>query len=341
MKLLKRKKKKVTTNSIFHIILKPRRFSSGVFFIVLHMAFILNILGSSAAVPTEERALSAQVLEHEQINYLIDCGEGTQYHLKSYHVKMSRIDHVFISHLHGDHYYGLIGLMFSMHLMGRTKDLHIYAHESLQEILDIQIRVSGSMLAYKYILHPLCYDAPQIIMDTPKLTVESIPLEHRIPTCGFVFREKQLARNISKEFVGRHPELSIPEIKAIKAGSDYIAPDGRVFYNEEISSPPPEPTSYAYISDTRVFKALPAYLGVVRSLYHEATFGDGFEALAREKFHSTSRQAAQIAQNCQCEQLLIGHISARYKHDAAPLLAQAREEFPNTILVEDGQRIVL
>lgn len=300
------------------------------------MAFKIYILGSSAAIPTEKRGLSAQVLQLNQRNYLIDCGEGTQFRLKDNGLKMSRIDHVFISHLHGDHYFGLIGLMFSMHLMGRKKPLNIFAPEDIRDIIQIQLDVAGSVLSFEWILHAHNFKEPQIIFESPVLTVESVPLEHRIPTCGFVFREKCKERNISRAFIGNHPDITYEEIKAIKAGSDYRAGDGRFYANKDITYGPEKLSSYAYISDTRFFEGLCAQIGFVDTMYHEATFADHLEDQAFEKMHATSRQAARQAGACHCSKLLLGHVSARYKDDASWLIKEAQSEFPESVLVEDG-----
>ncbi len=306
------------------------------FYILLYMAFKIYILGSSAAIPTEKRGLSAQVLQLNQRNYLIDCGEGTQFRLKDNGLKMSRIDHVFISHLHGDHYFGLIGLMFSMHLMGRKKPLNIFAPEEIRDIIQIQLDVAGSVLSYEWILHPHNFSKPKLILDSKVLRVESIPLEHRIPTCGFVFREKSKERNISRAFLNNQPGITYEEIKAIKAGSDYRAGDGRFFANQDITYEAEKPASYAYVSDTRYFEGLCRQIGAVDVMYHEATFADHLEDQAFEKMHATARQAARQAKACHCSKLLLGHISARYKDDAGALQQQARSVFPESVLVEDG-----
>lgn len=299
------------------------------------LPFNLTILGSSSATPTSERNPTAQLLAHGEKLFLIDCGEGTQVTLRRMHIHFQRIKHIFISHLHGDHFYGLIGLISSMHLLGRTKPLFIYGPPMLKEILDLQLKASLTTLLYPLEFRETQADKPEVIFEDELISVSSFPMLHRIPTTGFLFREKPYERKIRRDVIEL---LKIPVhlIPKIKAGADYIAEDGTVHANPLITIDPPAPRTYAFCSDTAYFEDILPIIQGADLLYHESTFMNNREQNASEKFHSTTGQAATIACKAGVKRLLIGHYSARYD-DLQPLLYEARHVFPNTELAEDGK----
>jgi ribonuclease Z len=298
------------------------------------LAFSVTILGSSSATPTSDRNPTAQLVSHGDKLFLVDCGEGTQVSLRRMHIHFQRIKHVFISHLHGDHFYGLIGLISSMHLLGRTKSLHIFGPPGLKEIIDLQLQASLTTLVYPLEFHPTQSDKPEIIFEDETISVSSFPMLHRIATTGFLFKEKSIERKMRKD---RLEELRIPVylIPRLKAGEDYTAKDGTVYTNESITEEPPSPRTYAFCSDTAYFEDIIPVVSGADLLYHETTFMNNRIANATDKFHSTTGQAATIALKAGVKKLLIGHYSARYD-DLQPLLDEAREVFPNTDAATDG-----
>lgn len=298
------------------------------------LPFNLTIIGCSSATPTSERNPTAQLLSHGEKLFLIDCGEGTQVSLRKMHIHFQRIRHIFISHLHGDHFYGLIGLVSSMHLLGRTKSLHIYGPPMLKDILDLQLRASQTTLIYPLEFHPTQAELPEVIFEDDHLIISSFPMLHRIPTTGFLFQEKPFERKIRKDVVDL---LKIPVhlIPNFRSGEDYTASDGTVYPNSTITIEPPAPRSYAFCSDTAYFEDVIPVIKGVNLLYHETTFMNDRAANAADKFHSTTVQAATIAVKAGVQKLLIGHYSARYD-DLQPLLKEARAVFPDTELTVDG-----
>jgi ribonuclease Z len=296
--------------------------------------FTLTILGCSSATPTSERNPTAQLLAHGEKLFLLDCGEGTQVTLRKMHVHFQRIRHIFISHLHGDHFFGLIGLISSMHLLGRTKPLHIYGPPVLKEIIDLQLQASLTTLMYPLEFHATQAESPEVIFEDDALTITSFPMLHRIPTTGFLFKEKLSERRLTKEMID---SLGIPVhlFSRIKRGEDFTDADGTVFPNRSITLDPPTPRSYAFCSDTAYFEDIIPVISGADLLYHETTFMNDRAMNAREKFHSTTGQAASIAQKAGVKKLLIGHYSARYD-ELAPLLDEARLVFPATDLAVDG-----
>ena len=298
------------------------------------LPFNLTILGCSSATPTSERNPTAQLLGHGEKLFLIDCGEGTQVSLRRMHIHFQRIRHIFISHLHGDHFYGLIGLVSSMHLLGRTKPLHIYGPPMLKEILDMQLLASQTTLLYPLEFHPTQAEKPEVILEDEHISISSFPMLHRIPTTGFFFREKPYERKIRKDVI-QLLQIPVHLIPKLRSGEDYIAPDGTLHLNNVITIDPPSPRSYAFCSDTAYFEDIIPIVKGASLLYHETTFMNDREANAVEKFHSTTGQAATIAVKAGVEKLLIGHYSARYD-DLQPLLDEARSVFPYTELAVDG-----
>ena len=298
------------------------------------LPFTLTILGCSSATPTSERNPTSQLLSHGDKLFLIDCGEGTQVSLRRMHIHFQRIKHIFISHLHGDHFYGLIGLISSMHLLGRTKPLHVYGPPMLKEILDLQLLASQTTLLYQLEFHPTQAEKPEVLFEDEHMTVTSFPMLHRIPTTGFLFREKPYERRIRKDMLAL---LNIPvhQIPKLRAGQDYIAPDGTVHPNHSITMESPLPRTYAFCSDTAYFEEIIEVVAGASLLYHETTFMNDRIANATDKFHSTTGQAATIALKANVKKLIIGHYSARY-NDLQPLLDEARTVFPETDLAVDG-----
>jgi ribonuclease Z len=298
------------------------------------MPMKLTILGSSSALPTSERFPSAHVLNVHERLFLIDCGEGTQMQLRKSRIRFGKINHIFISHLHGDHVFGLYGLLSTYSLMGRTTPINLYAPENYHNILLAHLNDFDIHLNYEINFIPLSGKDPVKILDDKYLTVTSFPLEHRVPSFGFLFREKPYDRNIKKESIEKYkiPSVRIP---AIKKGENFITKEGIVIKNEEITVPGPASLSYAYCSDTKYFRRLSSFVKGVDLLYHEATFETSMENLAAITGHSTTSDAAKIASESGACTLIIGHFSARYK-DINPLVKEAREIFPNTFPAIDG-----
>lgn len=296
--------------------------------------FSVLILGSGSATPTAVRNPSAQVLNIHERLFLIDCGEGAQMQMRKCRVKHQRINHIFISHLHGDHYLGLAGLIFTMHLLGRKNSLHVYANPELETILSLQLKVSETVLLFPLIFHPIVAGAAGVIFEDDATEVTAFPLQHRVPTHGFVFREKPGKRKIRAELA---QEMAIPmkSLKSLKDGEDLVTNDGRTIPNDALTMPPDTPRSYAYCSDTGYTEDYIHYIKGSSLLYHEATFMKEKEASAREKFHSTTIDAANIAKMAGVKKLLIGHYSARYD-ELLPMLAETRSVFPDSELADDG-----
>jgi ribonuclease Z len=298
------------------------------------LSFNITILGSSGALPAYGRYPSSQLIEIGNRYFLVDCGEGAQMQLMRYQANFHRINHILISHLHGDHYLGLMGLMFTMHLLRRTNDLHLYSHRGLDEIITTQLRHSHSVPSFKIIFHQLENGVRDTIYEDDILTVETIPLTHKIACTGFLFREKVKPRRIDK---ARLPEgLRIQQIANLKKGDDVLDTDGKLLYrNEQLTLPPRKSRSYAYCSDTAYRENLIDQIRGVDILYHEATFGQDEASKAAETQHSTAAQAAEIARKAEAQKLLIGHFSARYK-ELDPLIEEARAIFKGVELAVEG-----
>ena len=301
------------------------------------MPFDLTILGSNSAAPAHKRHQTAQLLQVENYYFLIDCGEGTQMQISRYRAKLSRINHIFISHLHGDHYLGLVGLISTMHLRHRTVDLNIYGPSALVDIITLQLKHAQTVLNFKVNFYSLDYRKPSIILDNDLLTVTTIPLNHRIPCTGFLFKEKPKKRKIDKSKIDQG--FSVETIIQLKNGEDILDDKGNVKYKySEYTLPAKKSRSYAYCSDTIYDEGLVQYIAQVDLLYHESTFLSDKEQRAAETYHSTARQAALIAKKAQVKQLILGHYSIRYK-ELQPLLDEAQEVFAATRLAIEGERI--
>lgn len=303
------------------------------------MKFEVTILGSSSATPIYNRNPTAQALNINERLYLIDCGEGTQQQMLKFDVKASRIDHIFISHLHGDHYLGLVGLLSSLHLNGRVKPLKLFGPAHLKEIIDIQFKYSETTLHYELEFYPTDPTAPQVIMENNDIIVETIPLDHRISCTGFIFKQKKTLRKLIKEKI-EALEIPVNFYSQLKRGLNYIAPDGKVYQNDELTIDSAAPKMYAYCSDTLYNQQYFEQIANANLLYHEATFLHNMLDRALQTHHTTAWQAADVALQTNAQQLLIGHFSARYKV-LNELLDEARGVFPNTELAIEGKTFTI
>jgi len=298
------------------------------------MNFSVTILGSNSAIPTVKRNPTAQLVNHNERMFLIDCAEGTQVQLRKIKMRIQRINHIFISHLHGDHFFGLIGLISSMHLLGRNRKLNVYGPPKLEEILQLQLSASETQLNYELVFHPLKMEESNVIYEDEKLTVSTIPLKHSIPTVGFLFREKLGRRRLIRDMVSK---LNIPvqNLAPIKDGADFIDDDGNRHKNSEITMDPLVPRTYAYCSDTAYHEPVIPIIERANLLYHETTFMHDMAKVAAEKFHSTTIEAASIAKKANIKKLIIGHFSMRYDI-LDDLVNEARTVFSDTQLARDG-----
>lgn len=298
------------------------------------MTFSVTILGSSSALPTSQRFPSAHVLNAHERLFLIDCAEGTQIQLRRFKQKLSRIDNIFISHIHGDHTLGLVGLISTLNLLGRKNRLTIFAHATLQPILMQNISFFINDINFQIDFRALDGKRSKVIFEDDSISVESIPLKHRIPSNGFIFREVEKLPNIKKDYVEKY-SIPLSDIVKIKQGGDFTTSDGITIPNAELTYISSIPRSYAYCSDTQYFEALAEKVAGVDLLYHEATFGNDMKKMAKATGHSTAAQAATIAQLAGVKKLIIGHFSSRYK-DVSVLVEEARAIFPETYAAEDG-----
>lgn len=296
--------------------------------------FKLLILGSSAATPTSTRNPTAQLLNIAERFFLIDCGEATQIQLRKYKARVQSINHIFISHLHGDHFLGLAGLLASMHLLGRKNPITIYAPAELKEIIDLIHKHSDTYLSFPIHYVDTQNKVKQLIWEDDKVEVYSFPLQHRINTTGFLFKEKPLARNIDKYKLEKL-NVSFSEIHKLKLGYDATDNNGNILSNEELTIAPPPPRSYAYCSDTRFFESLANDIKNVDLLYHESTFLEDKIDRAAKTFHSTAKQAAEMANLSNAKKLLLGHFSARYT-ELNEFLIEAKPIFNNVELAIEG-----
>jgi ribonuclease Z len=303
------------------------------------MTFEVHILGSSSATPIYQRHPTAQVLNIHEKLFLVDCGEGTLIQLNRYHLRFHRINHIFISHLHGDHYLGLMGLLSTMHLQGRSEDIHLYCQPELKEMVDIQLLHSQTHLRYTIVYHFLDAKNAEKIYEDEDLEVHTIILSHRIPCTGFLFREKPKLRKLIREQL-THFNIPVSAYSDLKNGKDYVDEKGTVLSNAELTTDPRTPRSYAFCSDTIYDETLVPTLRHIDLLYHESTFLSDKADRAKETFHSTAAQAANIAKMAEVKRLIIGHFSARYKN-LYPLLQEAREVFENTTLAVEGDRFTI
>lgn len=298
------------------------------------MNFTITIMGSGAAIPTFTRHCSAQLVNINGVKMLLDCGESTQNYLRQYHVKMQSIRTVFLSHLHGDHFFGLPGLISTMHLCGRTEPLTVYAPKGIRQALEMLFQVSGTELRYELNIVELDFDDCRIIHQERSFRVKAFPLHHSVPTFGYVFEEEQPLLNLRRGVRDRY-DLTPDECLKVKNGADYVTPDGKVIPNAELTNLPRLPRRYAYCCDTAYNDDLLSAIAGVDLLCAESTFDNAFQSVAEEKCHLTAAQAARLAANAGVGQLLLTHFSARYK-ELEPLLQEALQIFPNTVAATDG-----
>lgn len=296
--------------------------------------FQINILGCGSALPTTRHFSSSQVVNLRDKLFMIDCGEGAQLQLRKSKLKFSRLNAIFISHLHGDHVFGLPGLISTFGLLGRTASLHIYSPQGLEKILSPMLDFFCYQLPFNVIFHEFDSKKSSLIYDDRIVQVTTIPLRHRIPCCGFLFKEKPLSNHLIREMADFY-EIPICWYNRIKNGEDYTTPDGQIIPNSKLTLPADKPRSYAYCSDTCYQESIIPLIKNVDLLFHEATFSEKDSARAKETFHSTAPQAATIALKAQASQLIIGHYSARYD-DESIFLEEARPIFQNTRLAQEN-----
>lgn len=297
-------------------------------------SFKVYILGCGSALPTLRHYASSQVVELRGKQFMIDCGEGTQLQLRRSRIRFTKIGHVFISHLHGDHCFGLIGMISTFGMLGRTVPLHVYADAALGPMLDAQLELFCGGLGYEVAFHPIDTTKSEIVYEDRSLTVASIPLRHRVPCCGYLFREKPTLPHIRREMLDVY-DIPISQINNIKNGMDWAREDGTVIPNSRLVTPPDPVRSYAYCSDTAYIPELHKLLEGVTALYHESTYGSDNEALAKKFCHSTAAQAAIVAKKAHVRQLILGHYSSRYD-DERVLLNEAKAIFPNSVLADEN-----
>ncbi|MFA5300933.1 MAG: ribonuclease Z [Lutibacter sp.] len=300
------------------------------------MSLKLTILGCHSATPRVNAHPTAQILEIKNHHFLIDCGEGTQVQLRKYSIKFSKIKHIFISHLHGDHFFGLVGLISTFRLLNRENELHIYAPKGLKEIVTLQLKLSNSWTQYPLIFHELTSTESELVYEDANVEVHTIPLDHRIYTNGFLFKEKLGERKLNVNAIQKHQEIKICDYQNLKNGRDFILQNDTVLKNEILTLDPALPLSYAFCSDTAYFPEIIPLIKNTTCLYHEATFLKDKEALSLTTKHSTAAQAANIAHLAQVKQLIIGHYSSRYTNKEA-FLIEAQEVFENTLLAIEGK----
>lgn len=296
--------------------------------------FKVHILGCGSALPTLQHNASSQIVELREKLFMIDCGEGTQIQLRRARIHFSKIIAVFISHLHGDHCFGLPGMISTFGMTGRTAPLHIYAPAAFEPILEQTLSFFCQGLEFKVVFHAVDTTQNKVVYEDRSLTVETIPLQHRIDCCGYLFREKPILPHIRRDMIDFY-KIPISQINNIKAGADWVTPEGEVIANSRLTTPAEPARSYAYCSDTRYIKTLHELVKGVSTLYHESTYSAEDAERARLYWHSTSQDAAKVARDASVGKLLLGHFSARYNNESQ-LLEEAKEIFPNSYLTREG-----
>ena len=300
------------------------------------MSITLTILGCHSATPRINAFPTSQYLEINNSHFLIDCGEGTQRQMRKYKVGFSRINHIFISHLHGDHFYGLVGLLSTYGILNREKELHIYGPKGIKEVTLLQLKISQSHAKYKIIFHELTSRKSELIFENDNVSVTTIPLNHRVYTNGYLFKEKEKPRKLNMLNISGYSEIGKADYLNLKAGRDFTLASGDIIPNTELTLNPQKPLSFAFCSDTRYKPDIIPIIKNADLLYHEATFLSDKEDLAKKTKHATSKQAAQIAKDANIHKLVIGHYSSRYK-DISLFKKEAIETFKNTELAEPGK----
>lgn len=294
--------------------------------------FAVTILGNNSAVPAFDRHPTSQVVTHESNNYLVDCGEGTQIQLIKYKIRRSRISHIFISHLHGDHYFGLPGLVNTLSLLSHQQELHIFGPSPLKEIIELQLKVADATLCYPLHIHHI--SGPATLLDSEKMTVKCFRTNHRIECYGFSFSEKKQPRKLNPEKAKEH-EIPQSFYERLKNGEDYQKKDGNTIKNEQVTDPAVPGKRYAFCADTKYDESLIPHIEGFDMIYHETTYLDNLRERAESRFHSTSKQAAELATKAGVKKLLIGHFSSKYD-TLEEFEQEAREVFPNTELALEG-----
>ena len=295
--------------------------------------FELHILGCGSALPTTRHFPTSQIVNVRDKLFMIDCGEGAQLQFRKSHLKFSRLNHIFISHLHGDHCFGLLGLISTLNLLGRTAELHIHSPKGLETLLTPMLDFFNRQMTYKVLFQEFDTKEPMQIYEDRSLTVTTIPLRHRMPCCGFLFAEKRRPNHIIREMVDFY-QVPVYELNRIKNGADYVTPEGKTVSNNLLTRPSAPSRSYAYCSDTIYLPSIVEQIKGVDLLFHEATFANEDAPRAKETFHTTAAQAAEIARKAEVKKLLIGHFSARYE-DENILLQEASAIFPDTQLAKE------
>lgn len=295
------------------------------------MSTFLTILGFNSAIPTVNSSPTAQFLEMEERAFLIDCGEGTQVQLRKAKARFSKINHIFISHLHGDHCFGLPGLIASFRLLGRETPLHIYAPKGIKEMLETIFRITETHKGFELIYHELESKKSVRIFEDNRLEVFTIPLNHRIYCNGYLFREKPKERHLNMQEISKYPEIETCDYHNLKLGKDFVLSDGYLLKNEVLTTEPTKSVSYAFCSDTRYLETILPIIENVDVLYHEATFLHELKEMADYTGHTTALEAARIAKKANVGKLILGHFSNRY-HDLNVFTDEAREVFANTFL---------
>ncbi len=303
------------------------------------MNFEVTILGSGAAVPTLRRNPTSQYVVCNDRHILIDCGEGTQMQIRNYGIRFQRLTHILISHLHGDHFFGLVGLLSTMHLMGRDKGITVYGPKELESIIKSQLEIGGAKLDFDLQFVATDPKNSQLIFEDKLIEIHSFPLKHRIPTTGFLIREKAKEFNLNSEAI-KGSGLKIEHFHLLKKGEDVLDEDGQIFRFKDYTFPPKASYSYAFCSDTKYDLSIVPYVKDVSVLYHEATFTEKDSERAKATFHSTAAQAADIAKRANAGKLYLGHLSARYESTAAHLF-EAAKFFDNTEVVEDDMKFTI
>ncbi len=302
------------------------------------MSISLTILGCHSATPRTFASPTSQFISINNQHFLIDCGEGTQIQLRKHKIKFTKISRIFISHLHGDHFYGLIGLISTFSLYQRQAELHIYGPKGIEQIIKLQLQLGKSVLSYNLIFHELNSKKSDLIFENESVLVYTIPLKHRIYTNGYLFKEKIGERKLNMEVVGKIAEIDICDYQNIKNGKDFLLENGTLIKNESMTFDPALPKSYAFCSDTGFYPKIIPIIKGVDVLYHESTFLESDVKLAKKTKHSTAKEAATIAAQAEVCQLILGHFSSRYS-DKNLFFKEAYLQFNNVVLAEEGQII--
>lgn len=302
------------------------------------MSTYLTILGYNSAIPTVKSAPTAQFLEMEERCFLIDCGEGTQVQLRKAKAKFSKINHIFISHLHGDHVFGLPGLISSFRLLGRETPLHVYGPKGIKEMMETIFRITETHQGFEVVFHELSSKKSEKVFEDNRVEVFTIPLDHRIYCNGYLFKEKPKERHLNMQEISKYPEIEICDYHNLKRGKDIQLSDGYILKNENLTKPAEPSVSYAFCSDTRYLESIIPIIKNVDVLYHEATFLHDLKKMADYTGHTTALEAAEIARKANVKKLILGHFSNRY-HDLSVFLNEACEIFPETYLPEQLEAV--